>query len=50
MAKTKYPKATMINLNSKAARGDASVIITFPLMKAEDHNKIKNKGKNLTIN
>tara|TARA_B110000459_G_scaffold28481_1_gene28369 strand:+ start:66 stop:182 length:117 start_codon:yes stop_codon:yes gene_type:complete len=33
----------------KAAKGEASTVTTFPVIKAEDHKKIKIKGKNLTI-
>ncbi len=29
----------------KAAKGEASTVITFPVIKAEDHKKIKIKGK-----
>ena len=40
---------TIVKRKQSAAIGEESATITFPVIKAEDHNRIKNKGKNLTI-
>lgn len=39
----------MENLKHSAAKGEASTTITFPVIKADDHNITNAKGKNWTI-
>ena len=43
--KQKNPNAKIANLRLKEAKGDPCSIITFPVIKAEDHNIIKVKDK-----
>jgi hypothetical protein len=40
---------TIENLKQSAAKGEASTTITFPVIKADDHNITNAKGKNCTI-
>jgi len=40
---------TIENLKQSAAKGEASTTITFPVIKADDHNITNAKGKNWTI-
>ena len=40
---------TIENLKHSAAKGEASTTITFPVIKADDHNITNAKGKNCTI-
>jgi len=45
----KKPSVTREKRKHKAAKGEASSVITFPVIKAEDHKKTKIKGNSLTI-
>ena len=45
----KKPIVTTPNLIVNAAKGVASSTITFPVMKADDHKSINNKGKDFVI-